>query len=834
MKPSHRYGILNMKNRKKIVKYCLSFFVIFMLGIVIDLACGPETDPYDYYVSFFHNNVQGQHNYGSFYLSFNYVFDENNPVSEADVNAKEWATYLGNGVSTTDVIKAMYQLRIQDDTLISSRKMTKAGLLPDSLKSNSFLNTLLIGNQKSALAYYRFAKGIESYASRAGNSWEPTPLDTPKLAESAAEALQRANTEDDQFIKLRYFYQAERLFHFSGNYKKAMAVYDDNISTIKSDSHIKGWALSLKAGEERRLHDTIQAAYLFSKVFAQYPERRFQAYKDYNFCSVKADLVVKLAKNNSEKAFIYAIDGFSNPELNLNNLQKVYAFDPYSEAVGVLLVREINKLEERYLTPKLNGKLTGNYSFYKEDKADAKALEALKHLQLLRTFCNKLADDNKYPESGLGYIASAYLTWMEGMQPDDGLNMLAKLAQAHLSPKLAGQKALVTLLLTAQKNQQLKPVNEAQLLPSLKWLDAKVAQELKQLKPIKSDDYFNGPFDKSKFAASSRDFYKLVLSEAYLKQGDSVKAALCILKSENTVTELKATTAISAEATKNENTVDYTSNTLPDFWLNYLHSGQIQQIIALKKTQPASPYIKFLASSLVFTSNDDLYDLLGTAYMREHNYAMAITAYKHIAPPKPGKKVIPYLNVGELSDPFISQLPDYPKIHLAGHSKAYDKLMFAQEMVSVQNKIKTDPKNAAMAYFRLATGLYNTSDYGNAGYLISYNWSAYDYARPHRYSYDNDYIKTQAAGSYYLKARDLSNNAEFKAKCTFMAAKCKQKQIPGREDVSFGFPDEAYKKAERNNPYFADLKNNYSKTAFFKEAIESCSYLRDFLNQKKK
>ncbi|MEO6980405.1 MAG: hypothetical protein ABI113_18580 [Mucilaginibacter sp.] len=803
---------------KRLIIYCVSFIGIFFIGIAVILACSGEDDPYDYYVSFFHNNVQGEHNYGAFYLSYNYVFNDVEPASEPDINAKEWAAYFRGSVKEADIKLAMYQLSSHDDSVMVHDKLIAAGRIPDSLKSNSFLAAITSGNHDGALKYYLFAKGIERAANVTYDKWDPVPVDTQRLYTAGQEALQMGRAEKDDFLKLRYFYQAERLLHFSKDYKQAMAVYDERISNYPSTSHIKGWALALKAGEVRRLGDSVQAAYLFSKVFALYPERRIQAYKNYNFCKADAGMVAKHAANDGERAFIYAIDGFSNPELTLTNLAHVYNYDPASEAVGVLLTREINKLEEKFLTTKLNEKLTGNYNFYKEEHADSLNMLCINHLHLLQKFCNKLSADNKYPEPALGTMAAAYLAWMEGAHTDDGLNLLSKTSGQHLSTKLNDQVQLVKLLLTTQKFEKLNEVNEAQLLPSLQWLDEKVLKEAKQAKPL--HEYYSGMPDQSKFQASSRDFYKLVLSEAYLKQHDTVKAALCILKSEREVNSTLSTTA---------STGDSTHYALPDFWMHYLNSANINRLMGLQKNA-ATPYSKFLASTLANENSNDLFDLLGTAYLREHNYSQAINAFKKINLGKLPKNELAYVGSDGIGNPFIIQLHDYPKVFTRKNSPAYDKPMFAQKMLALQKQAVADPRNASTAYFQMATGLYNASHYGNSYYLISYDWSSYDYGRANRYSYDDDYVKTKTAQQYYLKARALSNNPEFKAKCTFMAAKCAEKQISAPDDIGWsGRSANDYDKAVRNNIYFAELKKAYAKTAYYKLAVSECSYLRDYL-----
>ncbi|WP_073401864.1 hypothetical protein [Mucilaginibacter sp. OK098] len=802
---------------KRLIIYCVSFIAVFFVGIAVDLACSGEDDPYDYYVSFFHNNVQGEHNYGSFYLSYNYVFNDEEPESEQDINAKEWAAYLGRDIKTEDVKAALYGDAKGDSAMLHDKLIGK-NKLPDGLKSNSFFYAIAFGNNDSALQYYLFAKGVERVANFGYDQWNPQPVDTNKLYNSGLEALKRAKTEKDKFIKLRYLYQAERLLHYSTDFKQAMAVYDEYIADYKSDSHVKGWALALKAGEERRLGDTGKAAYLFSKVFALYPERRVQAYKNFHYCSANADKVAALAANNTERAFIYAIDGFGNMEYNIPYLQKVYQYDPHAEAVGVLLVRELNKLELKYLSPRLGNQLTYNNS-YKDPEAGKTNQEAINEINELQKVCNKLSADGKYAEPALGYIASAYLSWMEGGHTADGLNYLSKVNNEKLSPKLNDQKQLVNLLLTAQKFEKLNDVNEAQLLPSLKWLDNKVAEQLKKIKSGDDNGYARG-YNSSRFASSARDFYNLVLSTAYLKQKDTIKAALCILKSE------KIFNPVDSSANNNLNTI----NTSPQFWTHYLHSPQVNQLIAWKLNPTGSSYLKFLAGSLSKIKTNELYDLLGTDYLREHNYSMATAAFKKISIKGYNKGINMYIDSLEMADPFINQLHDYPKVFLNANSKPFNRLMFAQKMLSLQGKLKSDPKNAASYYFQIATGLYNATHYGNAYYLISYEWSSYDYGRQNLYSYDNDYIKTKTAEQYYLKAYQLSTDQEFKAKCTYMAAKCRQKQITAPDGIGWsGESNGQYDKAVRNNPYFAGLKSGYSKTAFYKLAVNECSYLRDYL-----
>src|ERR1700761_3884495 len=138
---------------KRLLIYFVSFIVFYFLNVAIDIACGPQPDPYDYFVTFFHNNVQKTNDYKPFYFNgYLYLNDSENPVSENELNAKEWAAYLNNCVKAGDVEKAMYSLK---DTVESRlyNKYLVYNKLPDSLRKNTFLKALIAPSNKKALRY---------------------------------------------------------------------------------------------------------------------------------------------------------------------------------------------------------------------------------------------------------------------------------------------------------------------------------------------------------------------------------------------------------------------------------------------------------------------------------------------------------------------------------------------------------------------------------------------------------------------------------------------------------------------------------------------------------
>ncbi|HTD39488.1 MAG TPA: hypothetical protein VK671_02625 [Mucilaginibacter sp.] len=813
-----------MPTWRKPLLYFVSLVIVFFISVTIDSACGPEPDPYDYSVSFFHNDIAGGREYRAFYFTSGMpLYDEDEPVNEKDVNSREWAAYLGGKVKGADVKKAMYYLGHKTDSILLNGYLNLKNQMPDNLQTNTFLHS--IRNNLAALLYYRFAKIMEP-AVQTEPGWHNNPLDSNYIFKAAHDAEKEAKSTKDKFLKLRYYFQAQRLLHYTGHVKEAADIYDKYIANSHPGYYIKGLTSELRAGEEWRIGNNVKAAYLFSRIFTNFPERRVQAYQ--NFVWIKApemDLIA-LAKNNYEKAVIYAMNGFYTSRLSMEFLKKVYNTQPESPFVGILLAREINKLEGAYVTPKLIGKLPynnldGDYYGWNDYLKEEKNVGL--HITELENFCSQLAEEHKCKHPEIGLLAKAYLEWVTGRN-QEGFSSLGQIKNENLNAKLYDQKQMIGLLLVSQKIKKLDTATERELVPYLNWLNRKVTQELNNKgEPIAvPNDYMNERL--LRFTWSARDFYQKLLTPMYLKQHDTTRAALAMLKGMPKLTG-DTLRCYHQEFWENFTTVD--------FWQNYLHSSNLVKIIAYNQKAKTDPYLNVLTAGLKRTSSDCLYNLLGTAYLREHNYKKAIVALKKVR--KHSENDFPssgYESPRLKSNPFAEQLKDYPKNYHPAKTEIYSKLRFAEKMYELQKKAKQDPANASKYYYAMATGLYNTSFPGNAWFMITYVWM--EQASPENVYFKQDLIGAVTAEKYYLKARELSNDPEFKAKCTFMAAKCKQQRYKGIDDEFSDykfFPkhDPDFQKAIRHESYFGELKKYYAKTAFYKRAVNECSYLNDFL-----
>ncbi|RYD72980.1 MAG: hypothetical protein EOP53_20940, partial [Sphingobacteriales bacterium] len=170
-----------MTTFKKLSIIFSAFILAYFGEIAVNLACGGEVDPYDYYVSYFHNNTQGDE-YSSFaFTEMAYLYSEDNIENEADINSKEWAKYLD--IKQADVYEVMYNVDSAASVKLAAYNGKSISELPDSLQKNTYL--LALTKKKDALNYYTFAKSCEPLANATWNEWNPERRDSTAMETKA-------------------------------------------------------------------------------------------------------------------------------------------------------------------------------------------------------------------------------------------------------------------------------------------------------------------------------------------------------------------------------------------------------------------------------------------------------------------------------------------------------------------------------------------------------------------------------------------------------------------------------------------------------------------------
>jgi len=804
-------------NWKLFITTCASAAIIAFPQNII--GCGPGVDPYDYYTSFFHQNTPANTTYKPFYYTgYNFLYDDQEPVETTDLLASEWAAYCNNGVTPADAKKLVTRFAGKDlNNLYYHLEKAQPLKIPDSVKRNSMTDYFMKTKDLEALGYVLYAKQVEPYMLGEAGNWDAIVRDSIKMAKLIKNGQQLYNVAKKDFFKTKFAYQVLRLAHYSDRYADVIKWYDEYEPSINKENVLAPLCLSLKAGALFRTGRSQEATLLFSKTFSATTAKRISNYLGFNW-SVDSkrsrEEYLNLCKTDKEKANLLALFALGSAKNELPTIKTIYKLDPQNEVLEVLAVREINKMEEGYLTPALskeNGGKTFYYSWGVENQ-DSVFDEAKKETKQLATELHKMAQGNT-AGAGLFETGAAYASYLV-KDYRSAKEYAAKATQLKLAEKVKDQLTLTNLLVTINEKETIDSKFEEEILPSIKWLEGKATSE-KSIKVNNMDQ-----------VRQWRNFYRNLMSEIlakrYHKQGQLDKETLVI----------GAADWIMGGRVQDPD-VDYyysTSNGI-EFLRNSLLSSDVEKLYALMNSKTANSFENYLISHNQ-VKLADVTDFAGTAYLRDRNYTKAIEWFK-----KPTAKKTTIIK----TNPFIDLLYDREEALPSEKKFTTTKPAFAEEMLRLEKLAATDKINAAKHYYKIALGLYNTTYYGHAWQLVKYYRSSSDgyFIPKNATAFEKEYYGCFEAQSYFEKAMAASTDKNFKARCLFMMAKCSQKQIPQPQYDAYGSNYDQYEAATKKyyevfmkNTYFPIFVKEYGNTAFYKEAFNSCSYLRDFVTKK--
>lgn len=802
-------------NWKKYTLLLISTAVLLCAEKLVQ-ACADEGDPYDYYPSFFSNKVVNENAYMPFYytgmtLYYDEWYEPDTSYPIPDANISEWKAFTGNAASVADLDSFIYRYPYNDlSNLYYNLEKSKPLQIPAAMQQNSFTRWFQNGKDLEALGYLMYAKQCEPYAVE-NYEWNAPERDTAKMGRLERNGMKLYAVAKNDFFRWRYAWQVLRMsFYRNDDPKHTLALYEQTVGDKTADNLMYPRCLAIKAGALYRMGRKTEAAYLYSLVFDRSDDQKRKVYISYDWSadSSYAD-VLKYCKNNHEKAVVYVMEGLHEYYNGLPLLEKAYAADPNVKGMDVIMTREINKLEERYLQRRLvkerNMKADWNsygWGDYVPEGTDIDSLDRSYGTlaEKLSAFAQKLAKEGKNKRPAFWWLSAAYLAYMH----DDiaGCNsFLSKAEKAGMNDREHDLHDIIHILYTVKSSRELTPKTEAKLLPELQWLDGRAAK--------------NKAFEKP-----YRDLVTTVLVTPYLKQKDTVRAIYVL-----------------ARTYRNKyGGFDVSNDFLdqPGSLLTALNSAKLQEVKAFYQKKNKTGYEQWLTQGSAYDMST-LYELEGTMYLREYQFEKAAGVLKNVDAAE--------LDYITLTDAFIPRIKDQLEYEERDSAKMYNKLSFAQKMAALKQKATADPKDAQSA-FDYATGLYSMSYYGkdhnfytyyrgttdgNAYYETNERKAMPDYAR--------EFYGVYTAEKYFMQAFNNTGDAEMKAKCLWMAAKCWQKRCPSgerKEPSYYPSQDELddYYRYSLTSPYYKQLKEGFRNTRYFDKVQSSCSYLRDYLKKK--
>ncbi|MFD1603164.1 hypothetical protein ACFSJW_06310 [Flavobacterium artemisiae] len=760
-----------------------SFLVsILILASNVIFACGFYPTGEDIRFSFFNPSIFNLYSYSDFYYS-TYSFSVNEkPASETDrINSNEnhWLQYCKNKVSIEAVREVLYGFNLKDITEKSNNEM---------------LRHLYKTKNAEAIDYLKFAKKCEIYNEFDDNSWEHNVVKLrPERTKLINEAVLLSNKVSDKELRYRYTFLAIRSSYYNKDFATIIKLYDDVFKSPQKTSFLKYWSLYFRMFAEK---DKALVNYYAAQIFVNAPDKRFMASFSFD-TKVPLESVLRHARNNQEKANIYLLAGIKRTDQSLYYLKQVYKYNPKSDGLSFLLLREINKIEDWVFTPYYS-LFSPSLTSYDESEKSSTA-----------TILKRVERDRMYAGEVLSFINT--INFKKRDNP-----LLWKMSKAYLYFVTKDNKNCLNEISKLEQNFSKKDSLHSNQMEIIKAMALTANQQtgkafvLDAVKPI----LLKNENDKKFVFAIGRELeYK----------GNFTDAALLYSK----LTEVSNSRYDNEAFWKtSKNKKHYYADYFDDYfdYINMVYTPeQVEDIIEnTKQNEKKSDEFSLWKYSLIKKEIPHLYDLIGTKYIRINKLYKALSYFDLDSDEDKRQSVIRTYDClwekescGDgysVKDPFFA-LAYTPEFVSQKNYLSINKYVFTKRLISYLERAK-DPKEKNKDYynFLIANCYYNMTFYGSLKVMRRYGFTNDFQDYP---VIDNDeFYECNLAKKYYGFAFKNAKTQKFKALCLRMMGKCELNKLRHK------YPEYDYETNEtienydtflwNKNKYYQDLKSNYA------------------------
>lgn len=388
--------------------------------------------------------------YERYYAPYNYPQQQ---PAYYHTNVAEWQAAMGGNVDAKDIYHVLYNT---PPSAYFSKK-NKA--------NNAFLAALAQPKNAAFKTYLDFAKGCERLMNNEERPWSDDP--NAGFAEAIAEGKALLDNAAPGFVKDRLAYQLMKLYQYNGQYAEGLAVYQQHIATIASETWIKGSALYHFGLMQS---DSIERNYQFSRAFDAFEGNRAIIQRTFRKDWRKRTL--QRAQNDREKAAIELLIQLDNAGRALADMENIYRLAPDYDKLRMLMAREINKLEDWILSPRLLANSSFRY-FLNGSQADEKKalIDDLQYLKSVRAFAEKVVRDGQQPDLDFWRLGAAYLGFIDGDYPRAKALLTEIVQRERLPLNFQLQVGVTEALISIVENPQVTDKTDDKLLQLYVFMD---------------------------------------------------------------------------------------------------------------------------------------------------------------------------------------------------------------------------------------------------------------------------------------------------------------------------------------------------------------------------
>ncbi|MBF4517323.1 hypothetical protein IRZ71_13240 [Flavobacterium sp. ANB] len=768
--------------------------LLFVYGIIYACAGGDDWDFFSYNSNFTPETFTDE-SYSPLFLSgdifYGIGFDTQHNSRFNDKIKSDWNTYLKTKVDTATVSYFLIgdlTPRYSSESKISKSKTEITQLHvyfktkkenQTSLKWSKKLN-LKDDKVKSFIEFLYLAQKVET-VSIGEDYWSYDPVVAKTLKDfKMIQSIENVyNTMPDAFLKNRYWFLTLKAYFYSSSKQKAIDFFNKTEQSVpKNVLYYRG--LAYVAGVKYKQKKYAESNCLYAQVFDKCPEMRIvTAYSFHPQNDADWNKSLFLAKNNTEKAALWAIHGFYKDEKQA--IEKIYGLDPKSEHLNYLLTRLVNS-QEQSINNSFEESGKDNQPAKKQTVAENKEFNKSKIDQKAFDLVSKIALAGNTNKPYLWDISIGYLQTLKGDFAAAESNY-DKAEKTMPKTELAKyQLRLLRFVNNMSKIDKLTDKNEKTILTDLNWL----YQELPKTYKGQEFRYQNAAqWSKNYLATLYRAKSNPVMAELF---GDTPNnywgSGNSFYDNEKNLLDMKAFLAKS----------DKTEIEKIAFGIYGLKLKDISDFQAIQST-----FKNKIPEAIV--------------YMKETD---SVQYYQF------------------LGNPFNGNIKDcHDCDHAAYQKKKYSQIDFLTTIKEMQDKL-AQKEDVYTNSLLLGNAFYNITHFGNARTfyevnIVGYGSSPYSF----RDSIKKMITNCDVSKMYYQKAFEAATTKEQKAKCIYLLAKCERNAYYNTKYNSVNswweIQDDKVNFIAWNG--FKTLKKDYSDTKYYQDVIAECGYFNTYVSQ---
>jgi hypothetical protein len=289
-----------------------------------------------------------------------------------------------------------------------------------------------------------------------------------------------------------------------------------------------------------------------------------------------------------------------------------------------------------------------------------------------------------------------------------------------------------------------------------------------------------------------------------------------------------------------ENRVGWKKKSGRQYWFRDVYEDYFSYIDAVYTTEDVGNMIAAIEAnadtgkfsqwkySKVKKDIPQLYDLMGTKYMRENKLQQALKTFEKVNDTLWTSKHTVFSTYLDANPFYTNMYNEHRKTD--ADTIRYNKESITRTLISYLAKAEdVNNKDRDYYYFLVANCYFNMSQYGNSWMMKRYGWGSRD--TDGELLDDKDYSGCDIAKRYYLKAKSVSKRKKFAALCLRMAGRCEKYRLWNEYNKKRDWSASNEKIADSifaANKYYNQLQKSYP--AYYDDLISNCysfeSYFR--------